>query len=818
MENYSINSESTDNETDPGLFFRVSAGLKRIIGRDLITNDFVAIFELVKNSFDARSTRVDLRFEENSIIISDNGKGMSYEDLVGKWLFVAYSAKRLGTEDPDGDFDYRDKIETKRAYAGSKGVGRFSCDRLGENLVLQSKTESVSNRVNILEVDWNDFEENDAEDFVNVAVKHRMQEGFELPGGLPSNSHGTILHISNLREIWGRRKILDLKKALAKLINPFGGTSDNFEVHIHAPSEAPADLVALQRAGAQQESELEPDASSDEVSEVFCEVVNGKVSNFIFETLGSKTTNLEICVSEDGVKLYSKLTDRGEVIYEIEEPNPYELLYKAGFSCNLYYLNKSAKQTFRRRMGVSSVEFGAVFLFRNGFRVFPVGEEGDDTFGIDRRKQQGYARYLGTRDVLGRIDVTGDEELFRESTSRDQGLIETPAYLQLVECFWEKSLKRLENYVVGVTWHDALDSVQEDTSRLTGDKARARIIDLVSKLANGQDIVILSYSQNLIGILNEKSEDFESSLDGLRLVAFKTEDLLLEAQIAKAEVRYRELKQAEQLARDQAEKERRARQEAEARARSAQEAQKDAENQRKKAEKAYEEEKKRNLFLASVNTLDFDNIVNLHHQIGIYSADIHHLIANQIDKLQHGERIDDEDLMSLLEQLSFKNQKILSVSRFATKANFRIDSEKISDDLVGFITQYIDEVCAYYSGDGLRLVVHADEKELVREFKPIEMSMIIDNLVHNAEKAGATEVVFQIQRRSSKVLSITVEDDGNGIDEGIHEPERIFEKGFSTTEGSGLGLYHVAYILDQMGGSIQLDSNHRSGAKFIINI
>ncbi|EEF27796.1 conserved hypothetical protein, partial [Ricinus communis] len=208
------------------------------------------------------------------------------------------------------------------------------------------------------------------------------------------------------------------------------------------------------------------------------EVVNGKVSNFIFETLSSKTTNLEVRVAKNGEVLSSRLTDRGELIYEIEEPNPYHLLRDAGFSCNLYYLNKSAKHTFRRRMGVSSVEFGAVFLFRNGFRVFPVGEEGDDSFGIDRRKQQGYARYLGTRDILGRIDVTGDEELFRESTSRDQGLIETPAYLQLVECFWEKSLKRLENYVVGVTWQDALDSAQDDISRLAGDKARARIIEL----------------------------------------------------------------------------------------------------------------------------------------------------------------------------------------------------------------------------------------------------------------------------------------------------------------------------------------------------
>jgi DNA mismatch repair ATPase MutL len=75
--------------------FRVSSGLKSIIGRDLITNDFVAIFELVKNSFDAHATKVKVVFELEkketaAIYIIDNGKGMSDVDIRKKWLFVAY--------------------------------------------------------------------------------------------------------------------------------------------------------------------------------------------------------------------------------------------------------------------------------------------------------------------------------------------------------------------------------------------------------------------------------------------------------------------------------------------------------------------------------------------------------------------------------------------------------------------------------------------------------------------------------------------------------------------------------------------------------
>ena len=76
------------------LVFRVSSELKNILGRDLITNDYIAILELVKNSYDASATKVEITFAQDCITIADNGKGMSYNDIVNKWLFVGYSAKR----------------------------------------------------------------------------------------------------------------------------------------------------------------------------------------------------------------------------------------------------------------------------------------------------------------------------------------------------------------------------------------------------------------------------------------------------------------------------------------------------------------------------------------------------------------------------------------------------------------------------------------------------------------------------------------------------------------------------------------------------
>lgn len=773
--------------------FRISTGLKDLIGQDLITDDFVAVFELVKNAFDAHARNVHLLFEDDRIVISDDGKGMSHHDILNKWLFVAYSAKREGTEDAD----YRDHVrERGRPFAGAKGVGRFSCDRLGATLLLASRAKA--NPVQILKIDWRDYEGRPQTEFGEIEVELTRRNEFPDISLKPGAQIGTVLEIGQLRSHWNREKLAALKRELTKLIDPFGSSSRKFQIKIIAPNELTADA----------EAEDFNSKITDEQKAVR-PIINGPIENPIVEAIGKRTTSIRIELSSNGEFIETVLEDRGELIYHIREANEYKLLNPTGLRADIYFLNRSAKTVFARRMGLPAVQFGSIFLFRNGFRVFPVGAEDDDFFGLNRRKQQGQRRFLGGRDLIGRVDIKGAPG-FDEATSRNQGLIKNDKVEQLIDFVRDKCVRRLERYVVDITWKDKFDTFRDDTSRMKLDESSALITQLVSRLAATEGVELLAYNPELVRLIDEKSSSFEASLGALELLAEETGDKRLLAKVDQAKARIRALEEAEAEARE-------AEQRAQTRAMA-------AESAAAQAEKLFSDERERNAFLVAASSLDEDTVLNLHHQIMGHASDVQHGIKRMMTKLRSGVQINKAEWIDFLERISYRNGQIITAARFATKGGYKQQSTTVEADLSGYIVDYIETVASLWAPRGITVRIDSDTKPFKRLFKPIELGMIVDNLVSNSAKARAEHMLFVLRRERGHNPSLIIEvaDDGMGWPKSISDLSRVFEKGVTTTDGSGLGLYHVKQLIESMRGTVEALSEPYSseldGAHLILKV
>ncbi len=845
------------------LNFDIKTGMKNIIGRDLIIDDFIAIYELVKNSYDAYASYVKLTFTDNEIIISDNGKGMSKTDLAEKWFAVAYSAKKDGSEDENTRREsvHLNNLKSRRYYAGAKGVGRFSCDRLGNKLELKTSNYKDSNAY-LLNIDWTLFEKNAKQSFDSIEIPFvEIQKSNDFP---QDKDHGTILKISSLNSKWTRARLVDLKRSLEKLINPFSDNI-NFRIEIEADEFKSSD----------EEYRLQNNIS---------QIVNGPIANSILKVLDLKTTQIDVVIKDDLIT--TKIIDRGSLIYHIEEKND-DVLLIDDMTINLYYLNRSAKINFLKLMDIESKNYGSIFLFKNGFRVQPYGETGDDSWKIDNRKQQGFNRFLGTRDLFGKVEiVTENIAEFKESSSRDGGLVDTLGKVKIFGLF-DKSFKRLERYVVGVLWGEAFlrkkyffnDHIATTfRDRLGNDKdkesyedilnnvgSKIDFVNLIKTLSDDDGVKILYCNRDLLNLVNDKLDEVQPKfIADLEKIADKTDDDELINQIKITEENFNKLlkekedaQKREELERNrriQAEKkaeeerllrieEERKRIEAENRRKEAEEKRRQAEIEslrkdkekaeaelaRIKAEKRAEEEaerskaldekltieSKKNLYLNATRKTLSDEADQLVHSINLYVGNA----SGDLNTILVSKDIKDE----VREQLYLIKENIdraIKVSQSIIKSSFDYRTKGKRLNLATYIKEYLNDVSISRKKLDIQIDGLVDKYFFV---SPLEIDIILDNFISNSVKAGAKKILVEFSLNDNSKLEMYYYDDGLGVaDILVNNPESIFELGVraSTEIGSGIGMYDAQKRMKRMGGIISFIGNNKklkgAGFKFMI--
>jgi len=829
------------------LSFRTNVQLKNIIGRDLINNDNIAVLELVKNSYDAGSKEVKVIFKNlkenddagnasysdksSKIVIIDDGIGMDEEDIKEKWLNIAYSDKK------------HEKVKDGRVLAGSKGVGRFSCDRLGQYLDLYTKKQGKP--LCHLHIDWKEFEVEDKKDLeiqdIEIQLDEITGQNFQEKFGFPLEQ-GTVLEMNKLRsewatsekkDKWNTSKILDLRRYLEKLINPNQAfASKRFTI----------ELIA---------GDFEEEDASKKKNQ---EKLNGIIENKIFEKLNFTTTVIEAGVSKGGDTITTTLTDKGRKVLEVIEKNvDYPLL--KDIKIVIFYLNPYAKAYFKRQTGIRSVNFGSIFLFINGFRVNPLGDYGDDWLRMELRKGQGYAKFLGSRELVGRIEINDPGRNFTIISSRE-GVVKDQRFSQIVDIqpsrfggFFYKTLKRLEKYVVeGLDWdktHDQgllIEKLVDDRNwtynpndeKYVEDESikNDRILGLLSSLilvdTEPGNVIKIHINEDLISQLlleqKEKARDKFNKLFGEKV--FYTKEILDDATWAALNKIREELEQKEI---ELGEKERTlAKKEQEIRIlrETKEKLEQDLGKTKEKVQKLETDNiaQKKQIYFQErhlVASNDYTQVINLHHQIGISSSTINGHLANLREEIE-ADKFDNESLREYIEDLSFECNKIKAITDMATQARFNAASPELKkENLTQFIIQYITEVSK-------ALVKTFDEREMkiqldtsrvidnfISNFNSIEVVMLFDNLFSNSRKARAKNINIKIESNTNE-LAVRFKDDGIGIP--LDNREKIFTFGFSTTHGTGLGLFHARKIIDKIGGEIVLNEKFQEGCELIIMV
>lgn len=471
------------------LALRPRARLLSTIGEDLISSESVAVIELVKNAYDADATRVLVRFEapltagQGAIEVLDDGEGMSFDRIRDSWLEPATSSRR----------DRRVSGKGRRVL-GEKGIGRFAASRLADRLLLATRPPRSTVEVQ-LALDWSHFRIPDRYlDEVEVLWQEGPADYFKPAGGaasrwhevsMPPADHGTLLRLDDLRAGWAVDDLRKLRNDLSRLIagRAWGrpDAAPDFSIFLELPEEYE-----------QFSGLIEPP-----------------------QAIVAAPYELSSVVAANGqAQLEVKVPDAAVTSVDIQLASAGEGLACGPFEIHLRVWDRDA-QAMRAQAGELGVrDFRALLdaaagisVYRDGFRVLPYGELGDDWLGLDRRRVQNPSLRVSNNQVIGEIYISAEKNPQLRDQSNREGLMAGPSYDALVRSVREV-LAQLE--VRRRTYRRGLDSGK--SSKGQNLFARFSIADVVvAARERGVD-------REVVAMLTDKDREITEGIEQVREV------------------------------------------------------------------------------------------------------------------------------------------------------------------------------------------------------------------------------------------------------------------------------------------------------------
>ncbi len=387
--------------------FRFHPRVFAALGADLVTNDVVAVMELVKNAYDAGAGEVEVRFGKDSsglghLDIEDDGCGMTREIIEKVWCLVATPHKTENRIVGGGSGG--------RRVSGERGLGRLSAARLGDDF--RMRTRSRGGPCWEVTVRWSSLAA--AGDLSEGAVLLNPYEG-EFP------SSGTQIRIGSLREEWSESQVADLRSNLSRIVPPFT-EAEGFSIFF-----APPDTGAAQRSRVRPEEFL----SKPKYRLTGSVNADGDFSGrYRFTPLSEDGTPRKRGVSLSWAQLVggARRTDDSAPRPESPRCGGFRLDLRAwdlgaeerGEIAHRFELKRSAiRAAISAHRGVS--------VYRDGILVLPKSPAAKDWLGLDLRRVGKVGTRLSTNQIVGMVSISSADNGGLRDTSDRERLAAGPA-------------------------------------------------------------------------------------------------------------------------------------------------------------------------------------------------------------------------------------------------------------------------------------------------------------------------------------------------------------------------------------------------------
>ncbi|EFL89444.1 sensor histidine kinase [Ahrensia sp. R2A130] len=461
--------------------FKITARTVLELGAELISSDIIAFYELIKNGFDAGSkSGVDIEFhvfiprreskfiekearrqgavselrklalttpmpladaglriafeaevkaastrqdvaavvkayelEHNYIVVADAGSGMSKAQLNDAFLVIGTTSRKVDVERAlsAGQDDV--------PYLGEKGIGRLSTMRLGNRLTVETATEADST-LNLLDINWRDFGDLDAmmEDIAVAPV--------DGPAKPTPAWHGTRIIIRDLLEAWTEERVGELcRYDFARLTDPHANKRKRPKVRVTfngEPASIPfmptplLDAAHAKISGSYEIHDGEPILRS--ITEVFSLGFDHPHES---DTTVLTTSELQSTIIDSAGNVDDEtLVALGDFKFEI-------------FWYNRRRLSRVDSTGEAKSLRDLQNAWSGIMLFRDGFRVFPYGEDKDDWLDLDRKALRNRGYTLNKTQFIGRVNISRTKNPHLLDQTNREGLRVTPEQTAFLE-------------------------------------------------------------------------------------------------------------------------------------------------------------------------------------------------------------------------------------------------------------------------------------------------------------------------------------------------------------------------------------------------